>query len=388
MNAYIDQIARGEIVVDAGPSEPRLGCCEYKRASNGKVRNVLQCFCECDDVDETMDHLLTRGQMPTRSQMRRIEDDCTDRIRLPWVTGAVRVNPWIIFIPLILYAEVWLVEMTDSTVMLPCTIFSVFLYTSVTFMTSADRARSKMHASFTAWTIVQVVFAYFAILRHSVSASYDVVAVLLVAVILLNAWHVHFGDPGHLPDLSPPVKSSKDDLAKYYISNGLRRAKYCRISNRVIAHYDHYCIWLGAPIGKLNHGSFLLFLVSVSLGGFLFFWKSISIPVVFMIDEDHTGRSTQSNFLTLCSTHALLGAIGCSALLLRQCYLISLGMTTYESLHQKTLLFHAKQVGSKFPSNLWRHGRWALIWDSLLAFGGGQRSVDNCSSPCSGNDEA
>ena len=143
MEDYIEQIARGEVAVE-DPTSGRLNCCEYARARDGKVRNVLQCFCECDAVDESASNLLARGEVPTPSQMRRIEEDIADRIRVPWVRGAVRINPWVLAVPLALCFEALLLYVTNSTVILPCVSFAILLYTSVTFMRYADTARSKL----------------------------------------------------------------------------------------------------------------------------------------------------------------------------------------------------------------------------------------------------
>jgi hypothetical protein len=379
MEAYIDQIARGEIAVEEN-STGRLGCCEYARARDGEVRNVLQCFCECDAVDETASNVLTLGQMPTRSQVRRIEEDVADRFRVPWVTGAVRVNPWVLVTPLAMCVEASLAGAMESTVWIPCVSFLFFLYTSITFMKTADSARSKMHVSFTSWAIAQVVATYCVILRHAVSASYDLVAGALVTMIAFSAWQVHFGDPGYLPELSPPEKSSNDGLCSYYIKNNLLRAKYCRITKRAIANYDHFCIWLGAPIGKRNHASFLVFLASVAFGGVLFVWKAHSVVAdeSFSFSNASIDKSNRPFYLLLVATRALGGALGCGVLLLRQCFLISSGMTTYESLHKPALLLHAKQVGSKFPSNVWGRGRWQQIWRSSLMFSRGEKQCQCC----------
>ena len=360
MDAYIEQIARGEISMDSAPTE-RLGCCEYVRTSDGQVRSVLQCFCECDAVDETASNMLSQGQMPNSTQIRRIEQDIADRIRLPWITGAVRLNPWLLVLPVALYVEMWLARAVGSSILVPCISFLFFLYNSIVFMRAADTARSKIFCFFTFWAIIQVVTAYFSILRHTVSAQYDMVAAVLVATIAFSAWHIHFGDPGRMPELSAPANISKEGLAMYYIGNGLLRAKWCRITDTAIAEYDHFCIWLGAPIGKRNHAAFLLFLVNLSFGGVLFFWKAHSTVNNTSFSSDESDRT---QYLLLCSTRALVGALGCIALLLRQIYLISAGMTTYEYLHRKTLLLHAKQLESKFPSNVWGRGRWQEIWHS------------------------
>eukprot|EP00887_Chlorella_sp_A99_P006060 scaffold22.g6060.t1 len=43
------------------------------------------------------------------------------------------------------------------------------------------------------------------------------------------------------------------------------RSKHCRILNRCVARYDHYCIWLNGPVGLLNTRWFLALLAWVCL---------------------------------------------------------------------------------------------------------------------------
>ena len=54
MDAYIDSIARGETEIDE-QSQQKPGICEYLRERDGETRHVFQLFCECNEVDQTLE---------------------------------------------------------------------------------------------------------------------------------------------------------------------------------------------------------------------------------------------------------------------------------------------------------------------------------------------
>jgi hypothetical protein len=38
------------------------------------------------------------------------------------------------------------------------------------------------------------------------------------------------------------------------------RSKYCRVSERCVSRFDHYCPWIGNAVGERNHRDFVVFL--------------------------------------------------------------------------------------------------------------------------------
>lgn len=42
------------------------------------------------------------------------------------------------------------------------------------------------------------------------------------------------------------------------------RSKHCRVYNRCVYKFDHYCVWIGNCVGGLNHRYFLALLLSLS----------------------------------------------------------------------------------------------------------------------------
>ena len=94
MQDYIDSIARGETQIESQRSTQN--CCEYVN-NRGKTKHVFQLFCECNEVDESLEQIMTTGRIPNRTMCLRLEQDISDRIRFPWYGGPT-VNlscfPW------------------------------------------------------------------------------------------------------------------------------------------------------------------------------------------------------------------------------------------------------------------------------------------------------
>lgn len=43
------------------------------------------------------------------------------------------------------------------------------------------------------------------------------------------------------------------------------RARYCKTCEAVVAKFDHHCFWIGGCVGELNHRSFLLMLLCMTV---------------------------------------------------------------------------------------------------------------------------
>ncbi|CAM9429495.1 unnamed protein product, partial [Ectocarpus sp. 6 AP-2014] len=70
--------------------------CEYV-SQDGEIRNILQFFCECEDLDETFTNLVSASSAmssttASRPGWKRVLDVAQDRARVPWPGGARRVD--------------------------------------------------------------------------------------------------------------------------------------------------------------------------------------------------------------------------------------------------------------------------------------------------------
>jgi hypothetical protein len=321
MDAYIDSIARGETEIDA-TSERQLSVCEYIRERDGETRHIFQLFCECNQVDETIESLMTEGKLPNRNRIQLIESDIADRIRIPWFGGAIKINPWFFLMPVLLTIEYYVAFLLNHPITTSIFFNLGFCYYSIKLMKTAETARSHMHLQFTGWSIFQVGHQMYQLDQFFI-------ALPLLSITTFTFIYLRMSDPGVLSFMEPPKDYNKASLARYYVEHAAHRAKYCQINSiGGISRYDHFCIWIGQPIGKLNHKWFLLFCAGICMGGG-FFW--------------YYGDGGDSVYNDIVTTRCLMGCILTFGLLIRQSWLITIGLTSYENLH----LIELKKAGWK-----------------------------------------
>ena len=67
-----------------------LCLCEYWDRK-GRRRHILQCLCQCEDLDAAADDLVS-GRGPSSDRLQNISATIQDRIRIPFPGGALRVE--------------------------------------------------------------------------------------------------------------------------------------------------------------------------------------------------------------------------------------------------------------------------------------------------------
>ncbi|XP_022365602.1 palmitoyltransferase ZDHHC23 isoform X3 [Enhydra lutris kenyoni] len=91
------------------PELEPLCCCEYIDR-NGEKNHVAACLCDCQDLDEGCDRWIT-GKSVSPETCERIMDTISDRLRIPGLKGAQKVNisilPPLILLPVFLRVASW-----------------------------------------------------------------------------------------------------------------------------------------------------------------------------------------------------------------------------------------------------------------------------------------
>ena len=76
-----------------------LCCCEYQN-SHGERAHLLGLFCDCAELDDAVDKLISGVKIPS-NRLSTILEVLEDRLRLPWPRGALKlpmdkISPWIL----------------------------------------------------------------------------------------------------------------------------------------------------------------------------------------------------------------------------------------------------------------------------------------------------
>ncbi|XP_021512473.1 palmitoyltransferase ZDHHC23 isoform X3 [Meriones unguiculatus] len=91
------------------PELEPLCCCEYIDR-NGEKNHVAACLCDCQDLDEGCDRWLSCESVRPET-CERITDTISDRLRIPWLRGARKVNisivPPLVLLPVFLHVASW-----------------------------------------------------------------------------------------------------------------------------------------------------------------------------------------------------------------------------------------------------------------------------------------
>ena len=67
-----------------------LCCCEFRNL-HGQRTHILAFCCECDELDNAVDQCLKGNRVP-REKLNEISMVISDRIRIPWFNGAIKVK--------------------------------------------------------------------------------------------------------------------------------------------------------------------------------------------------------------------------------------------------------------------------------------------------------
>ncbi|XP_059576453.1 palmitoyltransferase ZDHHC23 isoform X2 [Alligator mississippiensis] len=210
-----------------GPGEP-LCCCEYV-ARGGERAHLVAVLCDCQDLDEGCDRLLTCRSLPP-GMLERIADTVSDRFRIPWFTGAVKVNvsliPPLVLLPVFLHVAA--LHFLLAFVILTSLPIVVLWYYYLT------HRRKEQTLFFLSLGLFSLGYMYYVFLREVVPQGHvhhaQVALLTCGLVLMLVALSRAKRDPGYLPsctsnDKSPCQGSTKLLSRKVLgIANGLQGA--------------------------------------------------------------------------------------------------------------------------------------------------------------------
>ncbi|KAI8592740.1 hypothetical protein BDZ88DRAFT_406068 [Geranomyces variabilis] len=213
----------------------------------------------------------------------------------------------------------------------------------------------------------------------------------LYSLCIYSYYKSIMSDPGYIPIRNVDERKEtvlhlasvgKLDTRTFCITCSIQkplRSKHCRVCDRCVIKFDHHCPWTYNCIGALNHRHFMLFTLSLTIGGWVFFDIVISyLNSLLDTPLSTTPAECTIPIPTLCSYFAydgfafvaalwaLFNTIWCFCLFLVQAWQVARARTTNESAnwHRFTYLVEpsdwtrpswSRRMRNVFDQGVWRN---------------------------------
>ncbi|KAF4801755.1 Palmitoyltransferase ZDHHC23 [Turdus rufiventris] len=248
--------------------EEPLCCCEYVDR-RGRRNHLVACCCDCEELDDDCDRWLTCKSLPPGA-LERIADTIADRLRVPWFSGAVKINislvPPLVLLPVFLHVAslhflLGLIILTS----LPVVVLWYYYLT---------HRRKERTLFFLSLGLFSLGYMYYVFLREVVPRGHveysQVVTLTCGLILMLAALSRAKKDPGYLPipagNEKPPhqglpnksVRGSSSGLHGIWGAGSSRAVNgetkgYCRMSAEQPEGVKKDCC-----VGEQNHQAFIL----------------------------------------------------------------------------------------------------------------------------------
>uniref|UniRef100_A0A8C3X235 Palmitoyltransferase n=1 Tax=Catagonus wagneri TaxID=51154 RepID=A0A8C3X235_9CETA len=282
------------------PELEPLCCCEYIDR-NGEKNHVAACLCDCQDLDEGCDRWITCKSVQPET-CERIMDTISDRLRIPWLRGAKKVNisilPPLFLLPVFLRVASWHF-LLGVVVLTSLPVLALWYY----YLT---HRRKEQTLFFLSLGLFSLGYMYYVFLQEVVPKGRvrpTQLALLTCGLFLIllalyrakknpgylrkpasndkppNGSHMESlsrkGFPGADPSGGLNNRTSKDEPKGSWASSGSpakaredwcakcqlvrpARAWHCRICGICVRRMDHHCVWINSCVGESNHQAFIL----------------------------------------------------------------------------------------------------------------------------------
>ncbi|XP_030890303.1 palmitoyltransferase ZDHHC23 isoform X4 [Leptonychotes weddellii] len=289
------------------PELEPLCCCEYIDR-NGEKNHVAACLCDCQDLDEGCDRWMTCKSMQPET-CERIMDTISDRLRIPWLRGAKKVNisivPPLILLPVFLRVASWHF-LLGGLVLSSLPGLLLWYY----YLTHRRKGHTLFFLSLGLFSLgyMYYVFLQEVVPRGRVGPTQLALLTCGLFLILLALYRAKknpgylrnpaskdksvsssqveclsrdglektrglpgAGSSGSLSNRTPkddlkgscrvlagsPAKAKEDWCAKCQLVRPAR-AWHCRLCGVCVRRMDHHCVWINSCVGESNHQAFIL----------------------------------------------------------------------------------------------------------------------------------
>ncbi|RMX42054.1 hypothetical protein pdam_00001352 [Pocillopora damicornis] len=318
-----------------------LCCCEFRNL-HGQRTHILAFCCECDELDNAVDQCL-KGNKVSGQKLHDISMVISDRIRIPWFNGALKLE--FDFVVPILFLGISLYFASHSLVLTVLALVYVPVFILIYYIYVLNQRKRTWF--FVSWNLASLVgnfilylayvASFYSYLHSAVlSLGFGLVLLLYLRVILsrrlLNTYA--------LSSKPPPQNSANHNDTDYkdinccFCTEGpFIRAKHCRICGYCVPRSDHHCVWTNCCIGQHNHHSFLAaiitFVVTGLWGVYLSFFTICTSKdnSIFHVDCSDVYANSRSSVVFVACWYTIIFSLGMCGLLLQQFVFISLNLT-------------------------------------------------------------
>ncbi|KAI5092088.1 palmitoyltransferase ZDHHC23, partial [Silurus meridionalis] len=371
----------------AKASEPddSLCCCEYVDRLGGRS-HMASCCCDCEDLDEACDRW-TKRKPQNPDSLSRVAATVTDRLRVPWISGAKKVDlsliPPLILLPILLHIAA--LHYLLGIVVLTALPGMVLWYY---YFTHRKKGRTLFFLSLALFSLFYMYYLFLTevVPRGDVTNIQLGIITLGVSLTLLALVRTKKGPgyvkPGPADTHStvtyhsplPDIDSSYHNGSRHQVVIANRtspaeqgaeprtvaggelekdisrrnwcpfcklvqppRAGHCRICCACVLRLDHHCVWINSCVGQANHRSFLLtlfFFLLTSLYGISLVLRSVcptqSLLTALLYCPDVYSQSSSALCYT-CAWYSSIVTGGLLHLLVLQLINVSYNVTEREA---------------------------------------------------------
>ncbi|XP_069058781.1 palmitoyltransferase ZDHHC23 isoform X2 [Pleurodeles waltl] len=183
-----------------------LCCCEYIN-QNGEKNHMVACFCDCEDLDNTCDRWINCKPLKPETLQRTVET-ILDRFRIPWVSGARKIEislvPPLILLPAFLHVAA-LHYLLTIIILTSLPVVVLWYY----YLTHRNKGRTLFFLSL---GLFSLGYMYYTFLREVVPrgdvGSGHVITITCGLLLMLGALTQAKKDPGYLSIKTGGIRSS------------------------------------------------------------------------------------------------------------------------------------------------------------------------------------